>query len=145
MKTPREILLARHRAAGPKLDAIRRAVVNDLNNKDVKAQSRAGQFGALCLRCLGTPWRELVLPNRRVWTGLAAVWGVILIINVSQRDRVSSVTGKPVSSAPVIMSWQVQQRWMNELLTDRSMPSEADRPRNVVPRPHTENCGITTV
>ena len=29
MKTPREILLAQHRAAGPKLDAIRRAVMAD--------------------------------------------------------------------------------------------------------------------
>jgi hypothetical protein len=145
MKTPREILLARHRVAEPKLDAIRRAVVHDLNNKDAKAQSSEAGFASLCLRCLSAPWRELVLPSHRVWTGLAAVWLLIFIVNVSQRDTVSSVTGKPVSSAPVMMSWQVQQRLMNELLTDRSAPPEADRPRNVTPRPRTENFGITTV
>jgi hypothetical protein len=145
MKTPREILLARHRAAESELDAIRRAVVNDLNNKDAKAQSPSDGFVSVFLRCLSMPWRELILPSRRVWAGLAAVWLLIFIVNVSQRDTVSSVTGKPVSSAPVMMSWQVQQRWMNELLTDRSAPPDADRPRNVTPRPRTENFGMTTV
>jgi len=49
MKTPREILLARHGSAEPKLDAIRRAVVNELSNQDVKAQSWAAGLVALCL------------------------------------------------------------------------------------------------
>ena len=55
-----------------------------------------------------------------------------------QRDPVSSVTGQPVRSPAVMMSWQVQQRWMDELLADRSASPAADRPRNVPPRPRTE-------
>jgi hypothetical protein len=143
MKTPREILLARHHAADSKLDVIRRAVVHDLNNKDAKTQSWGDGFVSLFLRCLSTPWRELVLPSRRIWTGLAAVWGLVFIVNFSQRDTVSGVTGKPVSSAPVMMSWQVQQRLMNEVLADRVTPPEADRPRNAVPKPRTEKNEIT--
>jgi len=138
MKTPREILLARHQAAEPKLDAIRHSVVSQLNHPDAKAQSWAADLASVCLRCLTTPWRELILPSRRIWTGLAAVWILIFVINVSQRDNVSSITGQPVRSTAATMSWQAQQRWMNELLADRSMPPEVDRPRNAVPKPRTE-------
>lgn len=145
MKTPREILLARHQTAEPKLDAIREVVVGELNSQDAKTQSLAVVFVSSCLRFPNTLWRELILPSRRIWTGLTAVWLLLLIINVSQRDTVSSVTGKTVQSPAVMMSWQVQQRWMNELLADRVTPSEADRPRTVTPRPHTEDREIRNV
>jgi hypothetical protein len=138
MKTPREILLERHGSVQPKLDSIRRAVVGNLNNEGAKAQSWAAGFAALCLGFPNKLWRELVLPSRRVWTGLAAVWMVLFIVNVSQRDNVSSVTGQPVHSSPVMMSWQVQQRLMNEVLADRVAPPDVDRPRNVAPKPRTE-------
>jgi hypothetical protein len=143
MKTPREILLARHDSAGPRLDAIRRAVVGELNNQETKEQRGAGGFGAWCLGCLSAPWRELILPSRCIWTGLAAVWALILVVNVSLRDNVSSVTGQPVHSSPVMMSWQTQQRLMNEVLADRVAPPDTDRPRNVAPKPRTEDDRIS--
>jgi len=142
MKTPREILLERHCAAESKLEDIRRAVVGELSTKEIKAQGGPDGFVEWCLRFPNKLWRELVLPSRRIWTGLAAVWLVLFIVNISQRDNVSSVTGQPVRSAPVMMSWQVQQRLMNELLADRLAPPEVDRPRNVAPGPRTENNGI---
>jgi hypothetical protein len=138
MKTPREILLERHRAAGPKLDAIRQAVAGELSNKETKEQR--GDFGlvSFCLGCLVAPWRELVLPSRRIWAGLAAVWVFILAVNISQRDNLSSVTGQPVRSVPAMVSLQVQQRMMNEVLADRAAAPEAVRPRSVAPGPRTE-------
>jgi hypothetical protein len=145
MKTPRDILLERHGNAEPKLDGIRRTVVDNLNNKDAKAQSWAADFSALCVRCLSTPWYELILPSRRIWTGLAAVWVLILVVNVSQRDNVSSVTGRSVHLSPVMMSWQMQQRLMNEVLADRLVPPDVDRPRNVGPKPRTETVQIKAV
>jgi len=90
-------------------------------------------------------WRELIFPCRQVWAGLAVVWLLLVVVNVSQRDAVSSVTGKPVHSPMVMMSWQVQQRWMNDLLADRTPAPETDRPRNIAPKPHTQNCEITAV
>jgi hypothetical protein len=138
MKTPREILLARHRAAAPQLDAIRHAVVNDLS-RPTPGGAWLANLVAACLRLLTAPWRELVLPARRTWTALAAVWVLLLVINLSQRDPVSSVTGRLARPQPVMMSWQAQQRWLNELLTDRAAPADTDRPRNTAPRPRTEN------
>jgi hypothetical protein len=146
MKTPREILLTRLRAAEPKLDAIRQAAVAAVcdrrtSSASVATQSWAANFVVWFLRCLATLWRELVLPSRRLWTGLAAVWVLLVVINVSQRDPVSSVTGQPVHAPPVMMSWQVQQRWMNEILADRLPAPEAERPRNAAPRPRTQTGG----
>ena len=139
MKTPREILFARHQAATPKLDAVRRSVVAELNNKETKEQSQPTFLVAWLLRCSNKIWLELVFPSRRIWTGLAAVWILIFMVNFSQRDPVSGATGQPVRSQAVMMSWQVQQRWMNELLADRSTPADMERPRNVAPKPRSEN------
>jgi len=178
MKTPRDILFARHRAAESKLDAIREALVAGLRRENANPQSQSAGFVAqhpriahvwedfLCvckrrffhlppsilhplwlqlrravywwLRCSTHLWRELILPSRRIWAGLAAVWLLLLIINLSQRDPVSGVTGQPVHAPAVTMSWQLQQRWMDELLADRSPSPEADRPRTAPSRPRTE-------
>ena len=145
MKTPREILFARHQAATPKLDAVRRSVVAELNNKETKEPSQPTFLVAWLLRCSNKIWLELVFPSRRIWTGLAAVWLVLFLVNFSQHDPLSSATGRPVHAQAVMMSWQVQQRWMNELLADRSATSpEADRPKSVPPKPRTENKEMMT-
>ncbi|HTY88289.1 MAG TPA: hypothetical protein VMB80_12550 [Candidatus Acidoferrum sp.] len=150
MKTPREILLDRHRAAEPKLEAIRREVVaaefhgpgrvSSVSPSESLKTPETGKMPVLLLI-----WREVIWPCRRIWTGLAAVWLLILAVNLSMRDPVSNITGKPVRSGAVMISWQTQQRWMSELLTERPMPPEADRPRNVVPGPRTESSAPTAV
>jgi hypothetical protein len=129
MKTPREILLARHQAATPKLDAIRNEAVSRL-----PAARRGETFIHLPARF----WQELVLPCRRLWAGLATVWVLILIVNFAQRDNVNSITGQPAQPESVVMSLQAQQQLLNELLADRAEPVEADRPRNFSPKPRTE-------
>lgn len=144
MKTPREILMSHHRTAETKLDSVRNLVIaKELG--DQEAGMPSWNAPALLLWIPNKFWRELVLPSRRIWTGLAAVWLLLAIINISQRDSLSSVTGKPVHSPAVMMSWQDQQRLMNELIADRVTSPEADRPRNVTPRPRTEDCEIRSV
>jgi len=144
MKTPREILLERHRAAVPKLDAIRREVVKELNNQDAKTESFPFLFAPLRLCCSNRIWSELIWPCRRVWSGLAAVWILIFAVNFSLHDNLSSVTGKPVRAPAAMMSWQTEQRLMNELLADRAVPADADRQRPVSPKPRTEKNGMMT-
>lgn len=138
MKTPREILFAHHQADMPKLDAIRCSVMDELNKKETKEQRQPAFLVASLLRCSNKIWLELVWPCRRTWTGLAAVWLVLFLINFSQRDPASSGAGRLVHAPAVMMSWQAQQRWMSELLADRAAPPDADRPRNDLPKPRTE-------
>ena len=146
MKTPREILLAQHRAAGPKLDAIRRAVVADkLNHQDTKAQSWVAVFVSWCLRGSNVFWSELILPSRRTWAGLAAAWLLIVAVNVLQREPVTAGKFSSASSAPTMMSFREQQRWMNELFADRTVATDAEPPKTFSPKPRTETAKVVAV
>ena len=146
MKTPREILLAQHRAAGPKLDAIRRAVMADkLNHQDTKAQSWVAVFVSWCLRGSNVFWSELILPSRRTWAGLAAAWLLIVAVNVSQREPATAGKFSSASSAPTMMSFREQQRWMNELFADRTVATDAEPPKTFSPKPRTETAKVVAV
>jgi len=145
MKTPRELLFARHQAALPKLDAIRGKVVRELKNQETKEQSLPPFLVASLLGCSNKLWRELVWPCRPVWTGMAAVWVLLAIINLSQRDGSRSNYANSAPAVPMMMSLQAQQRWVNELLADRSPPPEVVRPRIYSPKPRTERSEVATV
>jgi hypothetical protein len=145
MKTPRDLLLARHQTAVPQLDAIRREVVAGLNQPDTKEQSPPNILVGWFLGASNTFWQEVVWPCRRIWTGLATVWILIFIINFTQHDSPGNATGKSAQSGDVLMSLQVQQRWVAELLADRLAPPEADRPRNSTPKPRTQRSEIATL
>lgn len=136
MKTPREILLAQHRAADQKIDAIRHNLVSELNRQETREPGSANIFVSWFLGCSKKIWDELILPSRRTWSGLAAVWLILVAINVSLHD--STPAGKILASAPVMMSLPEQQRWMNELFADRSLPVDAEPPKTFSPKPRTQ-------
>jgi hypothetical protein len=127
MKTPRDILLERHRAAMPELDAIRHGIVD--------AKFRRRNFTVVI-------WQELIQPSRRVWSGLAAAWVLILTVNLVERDPAPA--GKIVA-APAMMSLSDQQRLLNELFADRTPAADADREKTFSPKPRTEKFQTTTV
>ena len=143
MKTPREIIFARQQAVMPKLDAIRREVVTRLDHQDTRAQSWAVILLYWCLGGSNKLWRELFLPSRRTWTGLAAVWLLLFLINFSQRD--GSPTAGSGSAPMAMMSIRDQQKLLNELFADRSPPMEAEQPRIFSPKPRTEKSEASCV
>ena len=79
MKTPREILLERHRDAEAKLDAIRNTAVAEFTA--APATESAERFSISFVA--GRLWSGLIQPYRRIWVGLAAVWVVILALNLA--------------------------------------------------------------
>ena len=144
MKTPRDILFARHHAAAPKLDAIRREIVNvaaDVNRR--RQPIREFTFAATFAKAVAIPFQELIWPCRRIWTGLAAVWILIFIVNVSQRDGSQTMMAKS-ASPEMMMTFRYQQKWLDELLADRSPPMDAGRPRIYSPKPRTETMELLT-
>jgi len=142
MKTPRETLFSRHQAAAPKLDTLRRLVVDGLNNREAKEQSFPVSLVASWLGCSNKLWQELVWPSRRTWAGLAGVWFILLVINVAQHEPVPAGQAK---SEPAMMSFFEQQRLMNELFADRLPVREVDRPRILSPKPRTEYAKMVAV
>jgi hypothetical protein len=131
MKTPRDILLERHRPVESKLDAIRSEVV---------AQCREGRRVAVAKSVLTyfplLVWRELIFPSRRTWAGIAAAWVLILVVNFSLRDPGQGGAAK--ITTPEMMSFQEQQKLVNELLADSFLPDDVDRPKTFSPRPRSE-------
>ena len=162
MKTPREILLAGHSATVPKLDAIRHSTVAAVCDRRPSAEPkldaiRHSTVAAVCDRRTSASanetherrspataivwqrlWQELVWPCRRIWTGLAAVWIVLFLFNLSQRDGSPTVIAKSSPPAATMMTLRDQQKLLNELFADRSLPADAEPTRTFSPKPRTE-------
>jgi hypothetical protein len=145
MKTPREILFARHQNTASRLDAVRREVVTGLNCQDTKSRSWATILASWCLGGANKLWQELVWPCRRIWIGLAAVWLLLFIVNFSQRDGSQAMMAKSAPTAEMMMTFRDQQKLLNELLADRALPADAERPRIFLPKPRTEIMRLETV
>jgi hypothetical protein len=144
MKTPRDILFARHQAAEPKLDAIRRKALAGLNRRDAKTPNLVSVLASWCLGGSKQLWLELVWPSRRIWSALAAIWILIFVLDFSQRDGSQTMSVK--SSAPeMMMTFRDQQKLLNELLADRVLPVDAERTRTFSPKPRTEAVKLETV
>jgi len=145
MKTPRDILLERHQATAPKLDAIRREALNvaaDVNRR--KQPVRELTFAATLANAIRLSFLELVWPCRRIWIGLTAVWILLFIVNVSQRDGSQTVTAKSGPSPEMIMTLKDQQKILAELLTDHSVPHDTERQTIFPPKPRTQSAEILT-
>ena len=80
----------------------------------------------------------LLWPHPLAWAGLAAVWLVILGINLTTRDA-STVIAKYASpvSPQVFMAFQEQERLLAELIGPRETPV-AEPPKPRLPRPRSE-------
>ena len=137
MKTPREILLARHKAVEPNLDDIRQNVVEKLNNKDSKTRSFSKSLVSSLLGFPQAIWRELIWPARRIWTGLALAWLLILAADFSMRDHSETQMAKSLPSPDVIMAFRQQQQLLSELIGPND-PPVAQAQKTYLPRPSGE-------
>lgn len=110
MKTPREILFRRHDAADVKLDALRREVVAQL------PPTPSARHEPLPLYIALTIWRELILPARRIWAGLAAAWALLLVAN-TQISSPPRATASAQNSAPtkLWLKYQEEKQLLAEL------------------------------
>jgi len=99
MKTPKELLLSRHRDAEPALDAVREEALRELATKRRKPAAAIAQpAGASWLT---TAWQELFVSCRRYWMGLGTAWcGILLVIEAVEEQlqmRAELLTGAPES------------------------------------------------
>jgi len=157
MKTPREMLLARHQAAQPKLDAVRQRALTAL-----PSDSGAGVPPALVLwpsrlktHQPGRPvdrWqprrlphyleaaRELFLRPRLAWSALAVAWLVIIALNFATPETSAPgsalATATPPASPETLQALREQKRLFTELVGG-TLPHDAEPPR-FVPRPRGE-------
>ena len=127
MKTPREILLSSHQSATPKLDAIRRSAVAAVYDR----RPRPAQAPITFLQAI---WRELIFPSRAIWSGLAAVWILIIVANFSMRDHSQPVMATASPSAQMMLAFRQQQQLLTELIGPND-PPVAEPPKTNPLRP----------
>ncbi len=82
-------------------------------------------------------WQQLIWPSRHIWAGLAAVWILILAVNVSMQDRSQATMAKTAPSPEMIMTWRQQERLLAELVGPDEMRT-AMPPKPFSPRPSSE-------
>jgi hypothetical protein len=112
MKTPREVLLERHRSAEAGLDAVRRNAL--ATTVDVSRHDRPAITPLFVISKL---WQELIWPCRRIWLGLATLWlGVIAFDLMTTGDSQAAGSQTTSSNPMVIMAWKEQRRLMAQLL-----------------------------
>jgi hypothetical protein len=136
MKTPRELLLDRHRNAESKLNAIHREVLAEFVQAEptIESPQPAPPFSFSMLRA--KVWRELILPCRHIWAGLAAAWMLILGLHLAAgTDQAPGITVNQVSKpGPEIIAAVRERRELMAQLLDPLTSLPAERPRVPGPR-----------
>jgi hypothetical protein len=135
MKTPREILLSRHRDVEPKLESLWRATLHRGLDDRADATERVPPVAKL--------WQELIWPCRRVWTGLACAWVLIIALHLASSEpatREASKTGPP--SRDEMQAMVEQRRMLAQLIGEE--PKPIDKHQLDSPGPRSERIQRTS-
>ena len=135
MKTPREVLLARHRGIEPKLEQMWpsvAAICDRRGSREVGAHRAPLQL----------LWRELIWPCRRVWAGLACAWTLIIVVHVASSEPTTRDTVKtPPQSREEMQALAEQRRMLAQLIEPTAEPSE--KHKSELPGPRSEQVSQT--
>jgi hypothetical protein len=77
-------------------------------------------------------------PCPRAWAALAAVWVVILAVNLSLRDNPGTFVANSAPPSPQVLAALQQQRRLLSELIGQSLTPEAEPPTLLLPRPRSE-------
>ena len=97
MKTPREILLEKHRSIEPKLDALREEfVAGSTGLPTVSARSERADS----LEKDSVTWRDLILAARWHLAGLTAMWVLIAVLRTEGARAEAPAMARHVAASP---------------------------------------------
>ena len=136
MKTPREILFEKHRNAETKLDVMWERALDEVSEGVVTSKgerTRGFWVYAVTLQL----WRDLILPSRRVWAGMAGVWVVILGLRLMAGgdEKLTVAQAKVIApSAEVVAALREQKTMLAQLLDPSAMLPVLPPPRVPGPR-----------
>jgi hypothetical protein len=139
MKTPREILLKRHQTVEPKLG---RMWVRDLA-PGLRSKATPDHRNVF-LAVSWTLWRELILPSRRIWAGLACAWLLIAALNLASSEPAAKIASqsKPPSGEE-LRALIEQRRMLAQLIGPPSEPAYTQK--RTAPGPRSDRAAQTTI
>jgi hypothetical protein len=102
-------------------------------------------FAATVGNAVRLSFQELVWPCRHIWAGLATVWILILVADISMQDHSPTTLAKGSQVPEIFMTWQQQERLVAELI-DPNEVRAAEPPKSFPPQPRSEQCfGLVAV
>ena len=82
-----------------------------------------------------TLWRELVLPSRRIWVGIACAWVLIAVLNLASSEPTTKVASQPKPRSGEELSALIEQRRMfAQLIGPLSEPAYIQKRASPGPR-----------
>ena len=114
-----------------------RAVPGEWRGEILDAARRAGDHQLSTINPQPISWwRELFWPCPQAWAGLAAAWGVILVLNLASRDSVQvAKTSKAAPAPELLIALREHRRLLTELI---GSPAVVESLTPFVPRPRSE-------
>ena len=142
MKTLREMLLEKHQAAEPKLDAIREQVTAELATGTTDAPARGKEMERSWRPDASTfqvGWRRVLWSLRWHLAGLSAVWLAALFLNLDRTpDPMRSVTRRDgPSPRQLLAALRENQRQLRELIAAPASEPVPEPPK-LPPSPRSE-------
>ena len=135
MKHPRDVILDQHQHAEPRLNQVRSSVLSRLQTLHHPPNTHLEEKRDSVLAQITVAlWRELILPCRRIWISLAAIWMFIAVVNFQirppQQAQFASVSVNALT--PEIRAQLIRQNELRVSLlkSDMTQPEENkdDRP-----------------
>lgn len=117
MKTPREILLKKHQAAGPELDRIAHDVLRQIVPEPAAKPSRTSR------------WIDWLWPSPVAWGAVAAVWVIIIALNAASREPARAPSTLARRSPEMIQALREQREIFVELVAPAAREPEPVRPK----------------
>jgi len=137
MKTPRRLLFDKHRKATPALDLIRKEALRTIRPA---IPFPTDFLIAVALKL----WRELFLPSRRIWSGLAVAWMAVFGFNFAASfDSTPMYANMKPISREVIMANQAQRMQLAKLIEQLS--EEPIEPPILALPPRSERKSLTAI
>ena len=146
MKTPRDLLLKRHHAAGPKLDRIRHEVLNRELRAAVVSETRRAEAAGFPWHWLTFIRREVLQPFRWHLAGMSTAWLITVFLNLDPATEVGIARTDGPSPRQILASLRENRRQITELTGPPVQAGEAiPAPRMPAPRRRSEsvsNCAM---
>ena len=148
MKTPRDVLLNRHRAVEPKLERMwpSVAVAAHQVTSEILRQAQDDRHLGLNRWSSGVVrmlWQELIVPSRGIWAGVACAWVVIGVLNMAFSEPTTKEVAnraKPPSQEEMRVLIE-QRRMLAQLIGPLSEPAYTQK--RATPGPHSERAAQT--
>jgi hypothetical protein len=134
MKTPRELLMARHRSIEPRLNAIRQQVLNN----PAGVETKIGESGMPTTRGLFATWGEALRPFRFNLAGLGFACLLIVAFRVATPQTSNPVVAKTAAPSADLLAALQEKRRLYAELTEQSPAHTAEPPKPIAPKPHSE-------